>query len=409
MHKKTEFILDLLNSKSLNDKQRNKVIELTMREIRNHEAEFIGKITNRIKELSQFQKSEIETIKKKLDSINIGPRKEDIDITKDADIIKCHRPQEMVKLLYQFQTYDIDFKWFTHMPTDGMEFNYKEYQERAIKKLDDLLKKSNINFNLWSQLMFTIGNPKVKKWEGLEDLRNWSCPQVKEWCLENPNQHPGKSRLRIKNKTVKWSTNMKLFKFLIVFDTNPKKFNISSWIQSFIKGYESEMSFTFSEEFERIGSSVKLYCQTYILLKSIRHIVDWCRDFKDISNKVNFHMKSNNECIELLIQHKESYFNNSFVEDKSDGLSGHFHMLREQLFSIVDWTWTGPIKDTSNYLHLSCLETNTTQNVYFESSGKKKKTRKTKLNKCNSKIIPKPQNAFNGIEHQFSIYKRNKS
>jgi hypothetical protein len=350
-------------------------------------------------------RAEIEYIKSNLDLIEhekVTPKTAKPP-NKDVDKTKYHRPQEMVDLIYDFQTKDLDFKWFTHTPQPDMSFDIERYTKNAINKLEKNLNQANTNFALWNQLMFIAGNPKAR-WHPLSKISsdfNWANPDITQWCKKKPNEHPFKARLTIDNKTRTWSDCMKTFKRSMVFFPFSEKTQLSSRIKDRLSIFSSEMNMEFSEEFESIGSEVKIYCQCDQFLDAIRSIVEWCRENKHLSNELYFHMTESKTAIKLFILHKKAAFRKSFIQDTKEGLTGDFHKIREQLFSVADWSWNGPIKDTSYNLQLSCLAADTTQSVIFPKDGVGK--RSTQLNECSPSY---PTDNQSGIEHKLTIYKR---
>ncbi len=383
---KIDFINDLLSSKKIKIEEKNKILELTKNELNNFESENseikkrIDNIEVKIKELENISTSE-------------QPISENKPSSNKVLKLKKHSPKTMVKFLYSFSI-DEKFKWFTHSP-DGLitEFEYNTYVDKANQEYN-ITTGWNINNGTYynvKNFIINTGEDKKTNIYGKGNI-NFSWRDVEKWCSDHPNTHPYNAELN--GDLFKKYINQ--FKQIIEFRTDDSDLTFNIRVRKLIRNLlGADFSPIFTNSFNEIGQSVKIFCDINLLFNAIKQITEWIVLNKAKSNDVEINLVASEEYFQLEIFHKNSYISISPNNEKLNGLSGDFDKTRKMLFSIADWEILTTIKNNglAEDYKIVCLNADT---ELIDNVLTPNRIEKTNNNNNNNN---------NGVKHILKLYK----
>lgn len=380
MNDKISFIADLLNSKKITVEEKTRVLDLTKGEFGNINFE-----NSEIKR--RLNKIEIQV--KQLQIIPIDKDKSTKNDVEDIIKFKMHSPKTMVKFLYSFSI-DEKYKWFTHNP-EGLitEFDYRKYIKNADKEFNKTT-GWNINNRTYHNIKNFIINTGEKNKTIIygKGTINYSWRDLEQWCNEHPNMHPYDAELS--DNLFKKYINQ--FKQIIEFRTDEADLTFNLRIRKLIRdklGVDFQPNFT--DSFNEIGQSLKIFCDINLLLNAIEQLINWIIINKAKSIEVEINLVEHQEYFQLEIIHKNSYWSISPDDEKLRGLSGDFDKVRKTLFSVADWEMFITLKANEvvgNY-KIICLN----QRMKLDN------------NKLTPNIIEKSDENLNCIKHILKLYK----
>lgn len=349
---KIDFINDLLASKKIHMEAKTKILDLTKKELKSFDS---GNLEI---------KKRIESLENKIKKFEKKPIRIDETPTPSAKNIKIkkHSPKTMVKFLNSFSL-DEKFKWFTHSP-EGLltEFEYKNYINIANREYN-MTTGWNINnatYHNVKNFIINTGEEKKTNIFGKGNI-NYSWRDLEKWCEEHPKTHPYNAKLN--GDLFKKYINQ--FKHIIEFRLDDSDLTFNIRVRKLIRDYlGADFNPIFTNSFNEIGQSIRIFCDVNLLFNAIKQIVEWIVLNKAKSNEVEINLINFDEFYQLEIIHHKSYMSMSPKDDKLYGLSGDFDKTRKMLFSVVDWEIITTIKSNGvnkNY-KIVCLDSNTELN-----------------------------------------------
>lgn len=375
---KIDFINDLLSSKKIKMEEKSRILELTKIELINFDVEN-SEIKKRIDNIEDKIK-----ILEKLPISKVPKNKNDTNGKS-----KIHSPKTMVKFLYSFSI-DEKYKWFTHSP-EGLitEFEYKSYVDNANKEFNKTTGWNINNGTYYNVKSFIIntGDDKKTNIYGKGNV-NSSWRDVEKWCSQHPNTHPYNAELN--GELFKKYINQ--FKQIIEFRTDDSDLTFNIRIRKHIRELlGADFIPIFTNSFNEIGQSVKIFCDINLLFNAIKQITEWIVLNKAKSNDVEINLVDSEEFFQLEIFHKNSYISISPNNEKLIGLSGDFDKTRKMLFSIADWEILTTIKSSGlvEEYKIVCLNADT---ELIDNVLTPNRIEKTKVNN-------------NGVKHVLKLYK----
>ncbi|MFS4429478.1 hypothetical protein [Chryseobacterium sp. S90] len=393
MDKKISFIIELLNSKKISVSQKEKILLLSVNELKRLNINE-DKIMSEIQAL-KLRIDAIVNAKKKLSSLDsdsfqniikddLGLQNHTINLTKK----KKHSPKTMVKFLYNFSIGE-KFKWFTHNPEGLSEFDYESYVNSANQDYNLVTgwNINNVTYHNVKNFIINTGDKHKTNIYGKGNIK-LSWRDVKKWCKEHPNEHPYNAELD--GDLFKKYINQ--FKQIIEFRTDEADLTFNIRIKKLIRSLVGgDIIISFSESFNDIGQSVKLFCDTNLLFNAIQQISEWILANKAKSSDVEVNLKNCDEFYILEIIHRNSYLSIPIDDVKLLGLSGDFDKVRKMLFSVADWEIIAQLKYNENIqaLKIICLDENT----------------KLQDNLMSSNIIETNNENVNYVKHVLKLYK----
>jgi hypothetical protein len=205
MKSKGDFIEDLLNSKKLDSKNREKILTLSVRELERNNTN--NQTINKIEELKHFFKEEHETLLEKIgdllkqNKINVNQinlKKEVINsllVNEKYPII--HSPDKTVFFLNYFTDNNMSLKYATHSWEEGKFKSYDDFMSKIKIEWDDikspLKKQSNRLYGKISNFLFNsslgLKNSKgeIFSWGEKRLKFGWSSNAIKQHMLKDGN------------------------------------------------------------------------------------------------------------------------------------------------------------------------------------------------------------------------------
>ena len=333
---KSKFVLDILDyavNKKVDEPTKSRLLNIISKEVSKSDIEDKN-ILKRIENL-EIKIKNLPTI---------------IDPPPINKSIKRHSPKNMVKFLYHFSI-DEQFKWFTHNP-EGLltEFDYKNYIENAkthYKKATGWNINDSTYHNVKNFILDSGEKSKTKVYgKGQIDI---SWRDLERWCSEIPNTHPYNAQV---NSQI-FRKYINQFKQIIEFRTDDPDLTFNIRIRRFIRDLLGvDFKLVFSESFNEIGQSVRIFCDVNQLFYALEQILEWIVLKKALSNDVEINLLELEEYYIFEIFHKSSYLPRSYLHEKLKGLSGDFNKVRKMLFCVADWEMITTLEEsgkTENY------------------------------------------------------------
>jgi hypothetical protein len=398
MDNKISFIIELLNSKKVSTSQKEKILLLSVNELK------------KLNENEHKIMSDIQAIKNQLDAIvnaseNIASNnsetfKDLIDhniVLSDLELQnssvnpekqKKHSPKTMVKFLYHFSIGE-KFKWFTHNPEGLLKFNYNEYVDNANQDYNSATgwNINNVTYHNVKNFIINTGEKNKTNIYGKGNIK-FSWRDVEKWCIEHPDEHPYNAEL----DGDLFEKYINQFKQIIEFRTDDADLTFNIRIRRLVRGILGvDFKPHFTKSFNDIGQSVKLFCDINLLFSAIKQIVEWIQLNKVKSSQVEVNLENHDEFYLLEIIHLNSYLSVSPTDMKLKGLSGDFDKVRKMLFSVADWDIIATLKydEKRETYKIVCLDENTT----------------LRDNLINQNLIIKNPEEVNYVKHRLKLYK----
>jgi len=389
---KFSFVKQLLENEKFNSSQKERFFKLVSKEL-----ETAKHIDNQVLE-------DIQLIKKKLGISNGNTSKErhvsDLSISEtdistiikpqlENDNKKKHSPKTMVKFLYSFSI-DEKFKWFTHNP-EGLitDFDYKTYiynAKNAYNKTTGWHINNSTYHNVKNFIINTGEDKKTKIFGRGNVIFSWR--DLEKWCRDHPEVHPYSAELN--GDLFKKYINQ--FKHTIEFRIDDSDLTFSIRLRKHIrKCLGVDFKPIFSDSFNEIGQSVKIFCDVYLLFNAIKQIVEWIVLNKAKSNEIEINLINLDEFYQLEIIHKNSYMSLSPNNSKLNGLDGDLDKTRKMLFSVADWEILATLESNGKKVDykIVCLDSDT----------------ELKNNVLTPNKLIKSNNKIKGVKNILKLYK----
>lgn len=351
------FISGLLGNPSTTKKERERIVELLLKE-RNKGFVTEDKVLEMIHKYS-------------------GIKIEDQESTRPSTF--HHNPKAMVSFLYQFSINDT-FKWFTHEPDDSFDFDYEMRVKNASKEYNGISK--GINASTWNNVRNFILNTNEPAKDYNNAIIQYRWKDMAQWCFEHKHEHPYNALIG----NYKFARYIDIFKNTIEFRNVPK---FSDRLEDFIydKALTSpDVKPCFTECFYSIGGQLRAYIDIRQLFSAIKEICKWIIENQSKGNRVEISIEERDDCYVLSIYHIDSYL--TIDSQKIKGKSGDFHKVRNMLLNVADWSILADTKNTS--LQVVCLDDKT---EYLNN----KVVTENEVSELSAKV--------NGVKHLITIYK----
>lgn len=331
------FITSLLNNPSTSKKDRNRIVDLLLKE---RDKGFVTE----------------EQVRLMIDTsmgnyIGEGNVKSKHTKNKTSKTF-YHNPKNMVNFLYKFSVAE-EFKWFTHDPDLSLDFDYDKYVNDAEKKKEYDKMSIGINRSTWKNVQNFIFPTDYDTYDSYNKKIDFRWKDLEKWCFENKSKHPFGALLG----DYKFERYINIFKNTIEFRTDISDLLFYNRVMDFI--YDEaircdDINIVFSDQFSIIGKSLRVYIDVRQLYAALKEIGKWV-----ISNKSNnnllISLNEMSNCYILELFHKNSNMN--IDSEKMKGLSGDFHKVRNILLNIADWTIEADINQMTR--RLICLDEDT--------------------------------------------------
>lgn len=376
MKSKGDFIINLLNTKKLSIKDRERILKLSAKEFGKNDHEYLTILTE-IKGLKKFYLDEQKKITNKIDFIleDITPSKIAEEINNEG-IKLYHNPSQITKFLKNFEE-NTALKFSTHIwdKTDFLlsysDFINKLNEEKKIYRFKELFNYNRPLYNLLNYFLF-IPNTPLKQgvpifgWnnEELKDLKiGWQFPNevLKKWSIENFDEQKKlenkkypmdmivpidlKPSKRIKNKAINsFEDIVNLFKSEIQFRNDED--NLFKEVDFLIKKHKLTNSDSSIEKLKKLH----FYTYTKGVISAIdsifRSFVKNNESFKDVS----FEVKSQENCIEIQIIHLNSFPSKIIeLENPNKFIGGDSNAIINHLFSLCDYSIISKFNNESSF------------------------------------------------------------
>lgn len=379
---KYDFIKELLKDKSIKQNQRERILELSSREI-----SLEGTLEERVQKIEEilFRKEEAEN-KSELFNIyelfndekeSFNKNRKSEKSNKNSKSEKKHNPRKVVEWLKLFTLDNSTLKYSTHLWDEAGLFS--EFED-FVKRLDEELVKYRIyelqkyNPNLyWNKLypfLFQKELTELQKkgktsfgWGQHNIELGWQYPEVlKKWCAEHFDYKGADAKLPfsmeiplelrpnkpIAGKTlVSFEDVVNIFKKEIEFRDNDLFVAIKGVIRKELNGYDINVN-----ELENL-KGCSFYTNTEYVIKAIIRIF-WMIKTRSESNRVQITCNYNKDSHEydLQVTHLNSFSDKELSHPKlllSEN-SGDLYILRTTLQSLCDFSITSRFKDQDNNL-----------------------------------------------------------
>jgi hypothetical protein len=405
---KYDFIADILENKRLTPVQRERLFLLSKEEIKK-DGLFGKKLNERLQNLEDL----FDLLKSKLEMKMIDDAlMPHIDNASNSDLlidnnsneisnaksvaIKKHSPKTMVKLLYLF-SFDENFKWFTHKPDISIDkINFSQKLNEFDKNLKAVYLTWDLNFATYFFIInFFIDNSKKKSEYNkfkvdypiqYATLLSYAKHEIRE-KIES-----GISPFDIVINNEHFSKTIQLFKNCIEFRLDIKEYKFESVFRNFVVNNLSiDFIEKYGDNFNGIVKSLTAYIDVNNFYRGLEVVFGWINDYKLLSKEVFIDLQNEDEYYNLIVFHKNSYFQTEPSSSKFNGKTGTFEILRKYWFSIVDWNieadcvYDGEI----NAYNFICLNKNT----------------ELIDNRITTNTIEKLDSNVGGVKHTIKIYK----
>lgn len=360
---KYDFIQEILSNKKLSQKQKEQILSLGAKEIMKD------------KELGVVLEERVARLEK---IVNNEPPE------KPKELIKFHKPNDMIKFLYQFSSEE-EYKWFTHEP--DLKINKINY----LIKIENF-KKIKFPFNLnYSTILF------IKSFFLKDEKLNVFFPDFST-DLTYSNERvlskilKGINPFDIVINQVSFIDTINKFKHAIEFRLDNPKYSFVTLFMDFIT---NKISVDFNEkytvDFLKNSKSLTTYIDVNNFFRGIYILIEWVNKYKSLSNELIIDLKEENDYFLLILLHKGSKINQNPFSPKLNGLGGDFDTLRKYWFSVVDFEIEADFSENNKSYHIICLN-NETQLTF------------TNPKLSENRIIPL-NDSVGGVKYLIKIYK----
>lgn len=317
-----------------------------------------------------------------------------IDFEDSESKVYIHSPKKMIEFLSLFSK-DDRFKWFTHKWDMREPFKIDEFISELKKNKIILQNMAYVagpvvnqktynqvwNFINFDNFEFTWKNTNFDNipygWHSVAKLSKKNPEKSVENLLLD-NGHQFKDYIRMFKSTIEFRTDLK----------DDDRFSELIW-RNIKAGLPKDFKIEFSEEFDDIGYDVNVYCDVIAVIAAIRQICNWIVQFKSRSSEVSIDLNNEESWYRLTIFHHNSHFTNL---EKLENPSGDLASLRDDLFSVCDYSMTGDLKKEGR-LHGAIKATVLDSETY--KNGKV-------MSPCK---IDWFDNKVGGVKYEFKIYK----
>jgi len=325
---KIDFINDLLSSKKIKIEEKNKILELTKRELMNFDSENddikkrIDKIENRIKEM------EGETINNFRDVTNI-----DVAIEKEKHQLPDYKnPKDLTSFLLEYNK-NLILKYTCHEIDDLESFlecfenktysldEYRSLIDREYKKISTKYYgkiNKNIQGLIWAYLKG--GNP----WSSDKIKVSWGSEQLKEWCMNNPAlvPNPGLNLRRIMRydgfefaAILSKNTNKRIVSFsdLVIHFKHLFHIRNDNSLRQIIERKNTTENYTENIEFKiNLPENIEFFSDVDKIIQAYEKIIEMILEFVNYNNKekpiIHLSLYEENKEIIFSIHHTNSIF-----------------------------------------------------------------------------------------------------
>lgn len=308
---------------------------------------------------------------------------------------QTHSPRYMRDFLSLFSK-DEKFKWYTHKwDQEGLSLdNLVKEQKDARQQLWNMTCGAGNAVNIrtynqvWNFINFKPDSENVYPWVdncgeshkiGWKDVikPNHLHPETTIENLMLPDGHQFIDYIRRFKASIEFRTDLGM--------NNRFHRVIKDALKRFTNG---AVNISYSEDFEKIGKDINIYCDVPGVLAALRIICDWIVKFKVNGSEVKIDLKPESDSYILRIFHEDSYFTNL---KKLETPSGDLEKLRNRLFSVCDFTMVGDCVREGELMAVSV-------HVLDEKTAKKGKD----IAPCR---LEYPDRQIGGIEYIITFYK----
>lgn len=319
---KYNFIQELLSDSNISIQQRDRIIKLSLNEVKNNveNRKLLNTRNNKINNKSQ----------NKLDSNQITNEKESINI------INYKSPKHLAKFLLDYNQDPILMYTCHLIGSDALDlineicetnkYDYNKHIQAISNSFDKLAKKhpevkDTFAFTLIKTFLFGS-----KPWsiDGIQT--NWNSNGIKEWVSKHPNFPPNLSRkLADKNKISSYKfprfttkiTGKKIrnfqqltfhYKYLFHIRRENSLYDIIKF-KNEIENWNDKIDFSFKD----FSKDIVFFTDVDKLLQAYKRIILMIKDEditpKDIKPRINLSLKEDNEFVLFGINHLNSKYN----------------------------------------------------------------------------------------------------
>jgi hypothetical protein len=342
---KIDFIEKLLHQKKLSNQQRERIIDLAMKQ--NNE---VTNLENRLKKVEELVLCKTLGTNK----VNVLSEVNPTYYKQNTDFKRKHVPKEMVKFLYKFSSED-KFKWFTHEPDLKIEkINYQNLLNQIKKKLY----YPNLNYSTTGFIKNFLFKTDVEIYYPHQKINLTYGSKVIQEQLEK-----GKNPFKIKVEDTYFKNAIESFKCAIEFRIDyGEKLKFSYLIKDFFLTHLSlDFTDSYTDRFNKIGKSMNTFMDMNNFFAGLGKIIKWINHHKSLSTEIEIDLTNNEDDYTLTIFHKNSHIPREATHQKLKGISGDFETLRKYWFSIVDFEIQADFKSNSisRPYSISALDSNT--------------------------------------------------
>jgi hypothetical protein len=256
---KYDFILDLIENKKLTPSQREWVLRLSVKEMKNDGIEFderLRKIEEKLRECN-FKKIEPQSGNSKLVSSGINTQSQE-----GNPII--HNPKKTVKLLKYFTSNDKNLKYSTHSWEFDKFSGYDHFMESIEKEWNEIKDElRNQNFRLYAKISSFLFQKHLgdKKDDGYyvcwgeKKLKfGWSSSYLKDFMSSGENRDPFNCPIPEQIRLIEKERNLFYFEdYVTVFKNEIEIREDSNALKKIINSlWENELSYDFQVKTEGV-------------------------------------------------------------------------------------------------------------------------------------------------------------
>ena len=348
-HNKYDFIINLLEDKKLSPILKDKLLSLSVKEIKNESA-MEKELLRRIEHIEDLVKTP-----------NTSGNN-----TAANEVI--HDPSKITEFLYKFRANTV-FKWSSHSWDEKKYETIKDFIQELNKNKKEVGILFNYNRNLYNLLIYFLYIPKNKDasndlkfgWPNLNKMKfGWQFPNnlLIDWCkdnFDNKNEYEIKKPFqfilpqylrpgeRIKDKEIKYFQDVvDVFKTEIQFRENYLYHEIQK-LSNTMKDYE----FYGIEELKFLD----FYTYTPGILKAISQILDLIKN-NETATKILFSYKKIEDKLIFTIHQRNSYPLKSLdITNSEKFIGGQLNAIAEDLFSLADFSIISKFISDSKYIN----------------------------------------------------------
>ena len=422
MKKKSDFIVELLSTKTLPIKYREEILKLSLRDIEGNRQK-MDDIIQIIEDLNRKQEAKLDKLEQKIKGIEITELKtilnKDSNVGSKEEFLK-HKPKEVTKFLKNFEE-NTALKFSTHI-WDKTDFliTYDSFIEKLNDELKEFKLKDIFNYNrhLYNQLVYFLSIPKIDLVNGipaygwnmqeLKEIRiGWQFPPnlLREWSIENyendiilGKKYPMEMEVpkalipeaRIRNKNLKLFEDVaNIFKTEIQFRSEEE--NLFKSVEFLIKKYK------LTNNDSSINKLKRAHFFTYTrginsALDSIFHsFVTKNENYKDVT----FDVISKNDTLEVTITHVGSFpYKELNLANPNHFFSGDSNTIVNHFFSLCDYSILSKFNQNKFYeVEILC------ENSHGIPDKNNLKSLTSSMN-----VIEADEKIINGFSHKMKFY-----